>query len=327
MTKKSLSLFLGLALGALSVDLSAQDAHFSQYFSSPLYTNPALTGQINGDFRVNALYRSQWNAFKAAAFQTGSFSADGKFGSFGLGVNAVNHFTGVNNFQSLTFNVGGSYDLSLKYNEAHHLVFGVQAGIHSLSTGKDVTLPDQYVDGFGAVAGANEDLTNLSVISPDVNFGLLWFNGSSKLRWTPFAGAAVFHLLQPYDSFDKSKKLPMRYLVHGGVRYRTNSNIDLVPNVQISMQESAYNGIIGCNASYQMIDTYTSIEGGVSYRLDDAIVPYAGLTYKDFAFGVSYDVNLTKLSKVGNNKNAVEFSVTYISRKNAVKKQFICPRL
>lgn len=116
-------------------------------------------------------------------------------------------------------------------------------------------------------------------------------------------------------------------MVHGGVRYRTNSNIDLVPNLMVSMQETHYNAMVGCNASYQMIDTYTSIEGGVSYRLDDAIVPYVGLTYKDFAFGVSYDVNLTSLSKVGPNKNAAEFSLTYISRRNSVKKQYICPRL
>jgi len=322
MTKKSLILFLGLALGALSVDLNAQDAHFSQYFSSPLYTNPALIGQINGDFRLNMLYRSQWNAFKNAAFQTGSFSADGRFGRFGLGVSAVDQVS-VDRFDRLSFNVGGSYDLS----NAHHLVFGVQAGVYSISTGKNSTQPDQYVDGFGAIGANTEELNNLSVLSPDVNFGLLWFNGSSKLRWTPFAGAAVYHLLQPYDSFDKSKKLPMRFLVHGGVRYRTNSNIDFTPNVMISMQETHYNAIAGCNASYQLIDTYTSLEGGLSYRLDDAIVPYLGIGYKDFAFGVTYDVNMTSLSKVGPRKNALEFSLTYVSSRNSVKKQFICPRL
>ncbi|MFT6322195.1 MAG: hypothetical protein ACJAT4_003130, partial [Granulosicoccus sp.] len=30
------------------VDLSAQDKHFSQFYSSPLTLNPALTGAYNG---------------------------------------------------------------------------------------------------------------------------------------------------------------------------------------------------------------------------------------------------------------------------------------
>ncbi|MES2628677.1 MAG: PorP/SprF family type IX secretion system membrane protein [Bacteroidota bacterium] len=328
MTKRSLIIVLGLAFGALSADLKAQDAHFSQYFASPLYTNPALTGQINGNFRLNALQRSQWQTYDNAAYTTSSFSADARLNNFGLGLNAVNEVSGTNNYNRLSVNVGGAYDLSFKSNSNQHLVFGVQAGIYNLSTNnKNITVPDQYEPGFGATNPVNEDLSNLSVLSPDVNFGVLWFNGSVKRRWAPFAGASVFHLLQPYDSFSKDKRVDMRYLVHGGVRFRTNSAIEFVPNIMASVQGTAYNGIVGVNASYSLIDTYTSIQAGIGYRLDDAIVPYFGLGYKDFAFGVTYDANISSLSDVGNNKNALEFSLTYINRSNQVKKQFICPRL
>lgn len=328
MTRRSLYIFLGLALGALN--LNAQDTHFSQYFSSPLHTNPALTGQINGNLRLNSLYRSQWNALKKDAFSTQSVSADGRIGSFGLGLGVVNQLGGpTDNMNKLSITVGGSYDLAFKSNSNQHLVFGVQAGIYNVShSNKNTTLGDQYVDGFGAVDPLNEDLDNLSVLSPDVNFGVLWFNSSAKRRWAPFAGASVSHLLQPYNDFNKGQRLDMRYLVHGGVRFRTNSAIEFVPNVLVSFdQGTAYNGIIGCNASYSLIDTYTSLQAGVGYRLDDAIVPYFGLGYKDFAFGVTYDANISDISKVGNRKNALEFSLTYINRNNQVKKQFICPRL
>lgn len=330
MTKRSLYLFLGLALGALSTDLNAQDTHFSQYFSSPLQTNPALTGQINGNVRLNSLYRTQWNAFSKDAFSTQSFSADGRLGSFGLGLAVVNQIGGINdNMNKLSINLSGSYDLAFKSNSDQHLVFGVQAGIYNAAhSNKNTTLGDQYVDGFGVVDPLNEDLDNLSVLSPDINFGVLWFNSSAARQWSPFAGASISHLLQPYNSFNKDQRLDMRYLVHGGVRFRTNSAIELVPNIMVSYdQGTAYNGMVGCNVSYALIDTYTSLQAGVGYRLDDAIVPYFGAGYKDFSFGVSYDVNISDISNVGNRKNALEFSLTYINRSNQVKKQFICPRL
>ncbi len=38
----------------------AQDPTFSQFFSSPLNINPALTANINADWRAISNYRSQW---------------------------------------------------------------------------------------------------------------------------------------------------------------------------------------------------------------------------------------------------------------------------
>ncbi|MGN6166347.1 MAG: type IX secretion system membrane protein PorP/SprF, partial [Flavisolibacter sp.] len=40
-----------------------QDLHFSQFFNSPLTTNPANTGFIpDGDFRLGINYRDQWSS-------------------------------------------------------------------------------------------------------------------------------------------------------------------------------------------------------------------------------------------------------------------------
>ena len=38
----------------------SQDIHFSQYNGSLLNANPAFTGFFDGDHRVGAIYRSQW---------------------------------------------------------------------------------------------------------------------------------------------------------------------------------------------------------------------------------------------------------------------------
>ena len=46
-----------------SIQLKAQDLHFSQFFHSPLTTNPANTGFLPAsDFRIGAHYRTQWTS-------------------------------------------------------------------------------------------------------------------------------------------------------------------------------------------------------------------------------------------------------------------------
>ncbi len=322
------SVLAGLSLLIVGV-VQAQDPHFSQYFQAPMYTNPALTGQINGNFRVVALYRSQWQAF-GNAFNTYSLSADGHKDGFGYGLTVIDEVSGPLNFNTLSAMASGSYDISFKNNNIHHFVFGVQAGvIYNGFKDNDITTPDQY-DAFTGSSEGNdlgEDFGTLTGIVPDVNFGVLYFNGSSRVKLAPFAGAAVFHLLEPAYNFGGNANLPRRYMVHGGFRYRAGNGMEFTPHVQYMYQNGAYNGIIGANVSYALIDTETRLEGGVSYRLDDAIVPYLGVLHQDFMFGVSFDTNVSSLSDVGNFKNALEFSLTYVNSKNKYEQEYICPRL
>src|SRR5688572_1816943 len=57
--------------------VNGQDPVFSQFFSSPLNVNPALTANINGDWRVITNYRNQWMGAQSP-FVTGTVSADTK---------------------------------------------------------------------------------------------------------------------------------------------------------------------------------------------------------------------------------------------------------
>ena len=60
---RSIKLFSSLLclLGALPLAGIAQvDPHFSQYYSYPQALNPALTGAMEGDYRITAVWRSQY---------------------------------------------------------------------------------------------------------------------------------------------------------------------------------------------------------------------------------------------------------------------------
>src|ERR1700739_129852 len=56
----------------------AQDIHFSQCYETPLLRNPSLAGIFTGDYRVQTVYRDQWNSF-TNAYRTGSFNAEYKW--------------------------------------------------------------------------------------------------------------------------------------------------------------------------------------------------------------------------------------------------------
>src|SRR4051812_19778681 len=55
----------------------AQDPSFSQFFSSPLNVDPALTGNINADWRLISNIRNQWMG-SSSPYVTGTVSFDTK---------------------------------------------------------------------------------------------------------------------------------------------------------------------------------------------------------------------------------------------------------
>src|SRR5512147_1581901 len=59
------------------VSVNAQHLHFSQWFNSPLTTNPANTGFIpDADYRIGANYRNQWSAIMSVPYKTMSIWGD-----------------------------------------------------------------------------------------------------------------------------------------------------------------------------------------------------------------------------------------------------------
>src|SRR4051794_30683737 len=75
--KKILTLIAVIVSGYFSTTI-AQDVHFSQFFNTPAATNPALTGFMRTDFRLSAIYRTQWRTLNTP-FNTVAFSGDMNF--------------------------------------------------------------------------------------------------------------------------------------------------------------------------------------------------------------------------------------------------------
>src|SRR5690606_26280668 len=101
-----------IVLLALSTVAFAQDPEFSQYYSAPLYLNPAFTGTAS-DHRLIANYRNQWPNV-ASGFVTYAVSYDYNLSDLnsGLGFMVVTDRAGSANLQSTVVNFQYSYKVN-----------------------------------------------------------------------------------------------------------------------------------------------------------------------------------------------------------------------
>lgn len=125
-----------LAIGAfLALQTTAQDVHFTQYFTSPLTLNPANTGLVKCDWRVAGNYRTQWGSVNSTPYVTGTISYDmaalkGKLGGDALGIGVIGLYdkSGTGALQNITTGLSLAYHKRLSSDEEkpQNLSIGVQ---------------------------------------------------------------------------------------------------------------------------------------------------------------------------------------------------------
>lgn len=329
-------LFFGLSLIAGLSSAHAQvDPHFSQYYVYPSWLNPALTGAFDGDYRVSAIYRNQWNSI-SNAFSTTGLSADMVTkDNINLGGSIMQQRAGSGGYTYLTGYANIAYT-GIKFDEAGYqrLVFGMQAGFVNRKFDRSkFTLGDQWnpITGYNAGTATTDVFTNNANTVFDAGAGLVYYDANPQKRANVFGGFSASHLTQPKDAFTSGpiqSKLPIRYTVHGGVKLTLSDVLSITPNLLYLKQGSAEEKMLG---AYAQIKASSDLDllVGANYRFKDAIAPFAGLYYKNFVLGMSYDVNNSDLGKSIANTNAFELSLSYIFKKSksAGEKHFVCPSL
>ena len=86
--------------------------------------------------------------------------------------------------------------------------------------------------------------------------------------------------------------------------------------------------MLGAYAQLKAVEG-TDVMLGLNYRIDDAVAPYVGFTYKNMVWGLSYDVNTSTLSRMAHGSNSVEISLSFTMKKTTKtpEMEFVCPRL
>lgn len=95
----------------------AQDIHFSQFDASPLNINSALSGNFNGDYRIVANHKNQWEYF-TNAYTTYSLSADSRVTGLGMAMLGYGLLLNADNAGDANF---GTTEISVPIS-FHHLI-------------------------------------------------------------------------------------------------------------------------------------------------------------------------------------------------------------
>lgn len=296
------------------------DPHFSQFFVSPTWVNPAFTGAFDGAYRVTAVYRSQW-ADIAGGFKT-----------MGVGAEVVtdkNVNVGANIFQQTT-GTGYTYQnasisfayTGVKLDGYKQITFALKGGfIGKRFDASKFQTEEQwnYITGYNAAAPSSEYMkTNNSMVF-DAGAGILYYDLDDSKKVIPFIGISFDHINGPAEGFlstSKMEKLPMRITAHASFGISMSDDVVVTPSLLYLSQGSASEKMLGVMVLNKVSDDLNLI-GGINYRLQDAWVPFVGMQYGNMKLGASYDVNRSDLGKTISLSNSMEFSLSYIFQKTA----------
>ena len=343
-SKKIGSLCIGLLL---MQSVLGQDFHFSQYDAAALNTNPALTGMFGGKHRFHIHYRTQWAAVVSRPFVTGQLSWDMRIDNrWSVGVQAINYNAGNGTYNIFQLLPSVSYSLPLTSDQFHRITFGLSAGFFNKSFNMSaLTWGSQFEPGleggsFNKNTDPGENLSRKNTFLPDFNAGALYFFADPNAKVNPFLGFSAFHLSQPNESFlGGNSKLPMRFLVHGGVKIGINDRLSILPKVYYQFQNKAQELTISAAVQYYIEKHNLFLIAGATYRNSDAAIIEVGGRWKAWEARFSYDINFSSLTGVSKGRGATELSLTYIlfnSKTKAKKKKKqksnqkmvpLCPRL
>lgn len=312
---------LAVATLVLTLVTSAQDLHFSQFFNSPLTTNPANTGFIpDGDYRLGINYRNQWSAIMTVPYKTMSAFGDVQLlkdrfenGWVGLGGVVLKDVAGSGNLSSTKIYGSVAYHQMLGYSSLLSLGFNVGYANKQINT-TNLKFPDQFDGKFfdnKLPTAVMLDRNNISYLDMQVGMNYAYFPTENIYV---NGGFSAHHVNKPQESFftssDLSNRVPVRYIGFLNGSFKLNDMVILNPNIYYTTQAKAQEIVAGMNAHYNLSGdgTYQLI-GGVYYRHKEAIIPMVGLGWNDYTFTFSYDATMSSLKNYNNTRGAFEFSL------------------
>ena len=330
--KRRLS-FIVVLLVATIWTAVAQDPEFSQFYANPLYLNPALTGAAVCP-RIMGNYRYQWPGL-GKAYSTYSFSYDQNVGVLhgGLGLLVVADRAGGGSLNTTT--AGLSYAYKFNITERLNASLAVRGSYYQRRiVWENFVFEDQIDPRSGEVVRPTTEKApdNPSVTAVDFSAGMFLDYGGLV-----YGGFTVDHLTQPKNGFynDNTSRLNRKYTAHAGsvINLRgggftgdeDEKEFSVSPNILYQQQGAFHQLNLGAYV------TFDPLVFGLWFRHNfenaDAVIILAGIHYKGFRFGYSYDLNVSRLFSVSGGAHEVSASYQFpcYERKRKIR-AIKCPR-
>ncbi len=299
-----------------------QDPIFTQFYSNPIYLNPAFAGsRVCPRFALN--YRNEWPNI-SGNFVTKTAAYDQKVESLfgGLGIIILTD----NAAKTLkTTRVSAVYAYNQAITRQLSINFGLEATYFQKSLDwNKLTFGDMIDPRRGFVYPTNDLSRGGTSSGVDFSAGIIGY--TEKL----FFGFATHHLTEPNESLMSSidVPLPRRYTAHAGAvlpleggkgRY---SKVDdfISPNIIFTQQGTFQQLNMGLYVKK------SSLTCGVWYRNKDAFIVAVGLESEYVKVGYSYDITVSKLSLGSGGSHEVSLGFDFACKpKRKTYRMISCP--
>ncbi len=333
--------FFLVVITSLANQVFAQDINFSQFYELPLLRNPALAGIYRGDLRFTSAFRNQWESVPVN-YQTTAAGFEIKFTPtrqtddyISFGVQLTNDVAGDGNLGKTQVLPVLAYHKLISNDRNMYLTAGfIGGGVSQRVDPTKLRFDDQFVNGsYSTTNPTGQDFTNTNITYWDASVGLALssdFGFNNKF----FIGAAYFHFNEPKVAFSALNdiRLNKKYVVNGGLSLATSEFNTVVLYGDFFTQGGSaqlqggvvYKQVVG---EYDQ-DMSVALSAGAFYRWADAVVPVVKLDYNRWALGVSYDINVSKLTMASQSRGGFELTLSYrsyLNIRNSTLEKFKCP--
>lgn len=292
--------------------VQSQDPNYTQFFSNPLYYNPAYTGLYTG-IRARFAFRDQWPAlpydFKAYHFDAdlGDRNLPGS-GGIGIFLNSDNE--GIAFIKNL--NLGLSLAVRIPFTALSVGQLGIKASWLQKSVNwDDFIFTDALSERYGNIYQSDFIRPEQNVINmPDFGVGGLVQFGNETGSMTSTVGFAVDHLFEPDQSFLQTAKapLPRKWVAHldaifaigptSGLNQLVSGALKLNPGIIFQSQGGLNSIQAGLNLSKFGINLGIWYKGAFGSYSNGALAFLAGygmhlMDDLDVKFAYSYDMQMT----------------------------------
>lgn len=334
---------ISIILFILSINVNAQDFHWTQFQSTPFYVNPAFTGLFEAEhlrktLRASLNYRQQWRTIRsdystgATPFSTYSFAIDGNISNLpfmgqdvlGLGITVYKDEAGDLNFSTNKVNLYLAYHKAIQQREDRYISLGMNYGFANNYVDFSKASFDSQWNGTQYVPGSStgENINFNSKGYQDFSVGLSHFlvpHYGTQMR----TGISAQHLNRPSQSFyNNESPLSINWVFSHDMVIPAWRKWSILPSILYMHQKPATECVIF--SGFRLNSTQDEYQQfGIGYRITgnykspihhDALYLTYKLGVNNWTWGFSYDTNVSMLSDATSSLGAFEIAIVYHGR-------------
>jgi type IX secretion system PorP/SprF family membrane protein len=305
-------LYTFILTGLLTPHCNAQIVPYSQYYNTPLLTNPSQAG-LSDYTEVSVHYRRSRVAdyeIPSVSFAHPFYRQRDGLRAGGLGANVIRQQAGPGGAFTVTGALA-TFAYNIHLSRKHHISAGLQGGVVNKRLDLSrITTDHQFNAGaFDPSLSHGENIASNSISRAVVNSGFCWSLTDTSHVQKAMLGIAFFNMNRPSYDFVSNAQTALTYAITGEVLLFTKGRASVHPTFRY-MGGAAPFANIGAQLRYALSRENSSIGAGVWYKTTQAMV--AAMQYSSASYMLAASMDISSAPNLAANiNNAIEVAFAW----------------